>query len=153
MAIRKPDKRKGILILAALAIFACGLFPPWLYVFDATGAVVTGQFEDNAAEMMTPWRGGHSEWSAGYRLVFKPPRADDEVRFWFEQNKRGPDAFGHLAFQHTWPGGIRLDLSRLMVEWVCILALSGAAWGLVRLDKERVSEERQRPVTGPDRKD
>jgi hypothetical protein len=39
------------------------------------------------------------------------------------------------------PTGIKLDMTRLLVEWICILAVSGAAWGLVRLDKERKSGE------------
>lgn len=119
MALRKvfrpPDRRKTILIWTAVAIVVSGLFPPWLYTFDK------GSTSDTA--------GGHWDVSAGYACIFKPPPSGLEPLGANDEYLH----FNALA-------GAKLDMARLLVEWGCILALSGAAWGLVRLKKERLSE-------------
>jgi hypothetical protein len=125
MAIRKTyiksDPRRAILTLTALAIVVSGLFPPWIFVFDRTGT--------------SDSRGGHSEWSAGYKFIFRPPNPSDEFDFALKESDRF--AFGNSGSN----GGIKLDVARLMVGWVCILAASGAVWGLVRLNRESNSSE------------
>lgn len=63
---------------------------------------------------------GNSQWSAGYGLIFFPPEGNR-----FE--------------------GIKLDTARLFVEWVCILAASGAAWEVVRLNRKRDTETEHNP--------
>jgi hypothetical protein len=123
MALRKvfrpADRRKTILIWTALAIVISGLFPPWVYTFDK------GSTSDAA--------GGHWDVSAGYACIFKPPPAGLEP--FFRSDQYGPFAV---------PAGTKLDMARLVVEWGCILAVSGAAWGLVRLNREQASEGYQK---------
>jgi hypothetical protein len=125
-AIRKPspDARKAILRWTAFAIVLSGLFPPWLYIFDK------GNTSDTA--------GGHWEVSAGYASLIKPPTLDI-----YTAEDRNPLLNYFTLYKAR--AGLRLDTARLLVEWVCILAVSGAAWGLVRLDRERISEANQRP--------
>jgi hypothetical protein len=126
--MNKMANQKIILVLGLLAVALRGLFPPWLYTLDTTG---------------TPNHpGGHREVNAGYAPLFRPPKVirdamtDKELKS-FEMILRPPLEGG------GWndPTGIKLDMTRLLVEWICILAVSGAAWGLVRLDKERKSGE------------
>jgi len=40
---------------------------------------------------------------------------------------------GDLVFHHAAAGGIKMDVPRLLVEWACIISVSGAAWWSVRL--------------------
>lgn len=117
-----PDRRKTILIWAAVAIVVSGLFPPWLYIFDRSGT--------------SDQSGGHWEVSGGYACIFKPPDPDALLL----QLRLVDD---YKAFL-----GVKLDSARLLVEWSCILAASGAAWGLVRLNREQASMEKQRAESG-----
>jgi hypothetical protein len=114
---RKSDPRKAILKLTALAIVVSGLFPPWLYVFDTTGT------KDDA--------GGHWEVSAGYSSLFRPPNT-----LFLSMTDKELARLVEISRPYHAPVGTKLDVSRLLVEWVCLMALSGAAWGLVMLNKE-----------------
>jgi hypothetical protein len=68
--------------------------------------------------------GMRSEKSAGYHFILTPPPPE-----------------------HDFPAyGVKFDMGRLLVEWVCILAASGAAWGVVRLNRERISEATKNPT-------
>ena len=109
----KPDSRKGILQLAALAVVITCLFPPWLFTFERFST------SDSA--------GARSEQSAGYSLIFIPPKSDWVVqgRGWVEKES----------------SGIKLDMRRLFVEWVCILAMTGAAWSTAALARLRPSQD------------
>jgi hypothetical protein len=113
----KLDRRKAILVLAAAGIVVSGLFPPWLYTFDKAPS------RDVA--------GGHWEVSAGFRFFFDPPvyRYDDMLSGKYPVD----DYFMNYAAR----AGVKIDFWRLVVEWVCILAVSGAAWGVVRLGQEQ----------------
>src|SRR5258707_14798264 len=92
--------QKWIVIAAAVAIFASGLFPPWLATFDVTAS------HDST--------GRHSENDAGYHLVLTPPpRRDGASQF-----------------------GIKLDTSRLFLEWVCILSAGVTAWMIAAQPKK-----------------
>lgn len=93
-------RQKRIVAAVAVAIFASGLFPPWLATFDVTAS------HDST--------GKHSEMDAGYHLVITPPKPVNDQR----------------AF------GIKLDSSRLLLEWVCIMAAGVAAWVLVASPKK-----------------
>ena len=119
----KPDGRKVILVCAAVAMVVSGLFPPWLVTLDSTGT------RDDS--------GGHSEWSYGYALLLAPPSPDPVAEYLVQLFPHG---------RSTW--GIRLDIARLMVEWVCILAASGAAWGVACLNREQLSDAKQLPKDG-----
>ena len=57
--------------------------------------------------------GGHSEKSAGYYFIFTPPPPEN--------------------YYPTY--GVKLDMERLLLEWACVLAVSGAAWTLFGLKK------------------
>jgi hypothetical protein len=122
-----PDNRKTILFLAMLAIVLSGLFPPWLYTFDKSSTSDTA--------------GGHWEVSAGYALLFKPP--DVELK-----NEDNNAKFQDYVSNYNSRAGMKLDITRLFVEWVCILAVGGAAWGVVRFNRERISEANQKPQGG-----
>jgi hypothetical protein len=126
----KPDGRRAILKLTALAIVVSGLFPPWVFTFDKSG------YNDE--------QGWHSQRNAGYACIFTPPKphfvSNANGKVISTIGADGKDLFGDEFFAYF---GVKLDLSRLLVEWVCIVAVSGAAWGLVRL--EQVSEESKQP--------
>jgi hypothetical protein len=128
VAIRrlKSDSRRAILKWTALAIVVSGLFPPWLYTFDR------GSTSDIA--------GGHWEVSAGYGCLFSPPkyRVEDALE------GREPIAEYDFTYKHA-RAGVKLDMPRLLVEWVCILTLGGTAWGLVLLNREQVSYPGEKP--------
>lgn len=121
-----PDTRKTILFWTALAIVISGLFPPWLYTFDKLAA------SDSA--------GYQSERSAGYAFIFNPPvphfAGVGSGGLLSPANIANPKPETDFAYF-----GIRLDIARLLVEWVCILATSGAAWGVAWLNRERLREE------------
>jgi hypothetical protein len=57
--------------------------------------------------------GMRSEKSAGYHCIFTPPPPEIE------------------SPTH----GVRLDVERLLVEWVCIVAACGAAWAVFPSNK------------------
>jgi hypothetical protein len=122
----KPDRRKGILILAAVGITVSVLFPPWLYIFNKSST------RDDA--------GGHWEVSAGYACIFKPPDAD--------VYKSNDEVLASHWLSYKAQAGVKLDVPRLLVEWACILALSGIAWAFVRLGRERPSEAGQKAEGG-----
>jgi len=124
----KPDRRKAILALAAAGIVVSGLFPPWLYTFDKAPS------RDAA--------GGHWEVSAGFRFFFDPPgcRLDEAV-----QNKSLGD---YVDTYKAW-AGVKLDFGRLLVEWTCVLAVAGAAWGIVRLGQEHRLQSLATPGSKP----
>jgi hypothetical protein len=130
---RKPtDTRKTILACTAIAIVATGLFPPWLYTFDK------GSTTDTA--------GWHSERSAGYAPIFAPPENDFAANGFGVVSPMGvkhDGSYGGFAYS-----GVRLDVVRLLVEWVCILAVSGAAWGLLTITREKGWEANQQPGGG-----
>jgi hypothetical protein len=106
-----PDNRKTILFLAMLAIVLSGLFPPWLYTYDRSSS--------------SDRTGGHWEVSAGYASIFKPPNGDTTSTI---------HDYGALA-------GVKLDVTRLLVEWVCILAVGGTAWGVAWLNRAANQKE------------
>ena len=108
----KPDRRKTILLWATMAIAVTALFPPWLYTFNRSSTA------DDA--------GGRWEVSAGYACIFRPPTAD------LTRLDGSEEVFNYISQFRALPG-VRLDTARLFAEWTCILAVSGAAWGLVRL--------------------
>jgi hypothetical protein len=121
---RKPDRRKSVLVGAAVAVIMSVLFPPWIYTFD---------------RLSTSDRpGGHCEVSAGYAPLFKPPNADFGTT-----NVTIPDYYQRFYNDFD---GLKLDLSRLLVEWVGILAVSGVAWGLAQLNRQRPADA----VAGPE---
>jgi hypothetical protein len=120
------EPRKAILGLTALAIVLTGLFPPWLYTFD------------KLANHEEP--GWHSERSAGYFWIFKPPEPNFNRRAGGANDFVEPDATGLLL-----PGfypyfGVKLDTTRLLVEWACILAVAGAAWGIALSNRPFIPE-------------
>jgi hypothetical protein len=117
-----PNTRKTILFWTALALVLSGLFPPWLYTFDKSSTSDTA--------------GGHWEVSAGYALLFKPP--DVELK-----NEGNNAKFRDYVSNYNSRAGMKLDITRLFVEWVCILAVGGVAWGVARLNREPVSEANQ----------
>ena len=57
--------------------------------------------------------GMRSQTDAGYFFILAPPRPLDR----------------HQAY------GVKLDTGRLLIEWACILAISGAAWVIFRTQK------------------
>lgn len=121
-----PDTRKTILFWTALAIVLSGLFPPWLYTFNKLAA--------------SDSEGYHSERSAGYAFIFNPPVPHFDGMGsggqFLPTNIANPKPEIDFAYF-----GIKLDIARLLVEWVCILAVSGAAWGVARLKREQLREE------------
>jgi hypothetical protein len=114
------DGRKRVLIWAAVAIVASGLFPPWLYVFDKSGP------NDRVC--------GHWEVSAGFACIFSPPSAD----YMRASEHDALSEYYEIYFKA--PAGLKLDLSRLLVEWACILAVTGAGWGLAQLNRKQPSQ-------------
>ena len=119
-----PNTRKTILFWTALAIVLSGLFPQWLYTFNKLAS------SDSV--------GYYSERSAGYAFIFNPPEphiVGAQSGGLFQMDKP-PYNEQDLAFF-----GIKLDLVRLLVEWVCILAVSGAAWGVVWLNRAANQKE------------
>ena len=116
----KPDRRKSVLVGAAVAVTLSVLLPPWLYVFDRSAT------SDRA--------GGHWEVSAGYAPIFRPPQAGDLA----SRDDR--------YFEYRASAGVRLDMARLVTEWVCVLAVSGAAWGLAQLNRQWPADT----VAGPE---
>jgi hypothetical protein len=126
----KPDKRKPILICTALGIVVTCLFPPWLYTFDQSGT------HDKA--------GYRYERSAGYKFILRDPYhlADELLTNW--STNTPSDQMEHDV-DRTLYSGVRLDTARLLVEWVCILTASGAAWGVVRLNKGQDSAQNPLP--------
>lgn len=96
-------------------------------VWAAVGIVVCGLFPpwlytyDKSGP--TDWNCGHWEVSAGYAPILKPPEGGEPKH----------------DFYNALPG-VKLDVTRLLVEWVCILAVSGAAWGVVRLNREPITQ-------------
>lgn len=68
-----------------------------------------------ALGLYPPWRDkGPSDYSLGYALIFQPPRPDS-----------------------------RIDLARLSVEWLCVVALIGSL--AVALRQKRAPEEAPKP--------
>ena len=74
-----------------------------------------------SATFFPPWlythdqngsNGGHTHTPAGYYCLFSPPRPTSE----------------------SVTDGVSLDMSRLMLEWVCILAVTGAAWFFLNVE-------------------
>jgi len=82
---------------------------------------------------MTGGAGFRSEKDAGYYFILNPP----------------PPEYNPSTSHFSKEGyGVKLDAQRLLVEWVCILAVGGAAWGVARLNRERISEANQKPQGG-----
>ena len=67
--------------------------------------------------------GGRSENSAGYFFIFTPPPPEN--------------------YYPTY--GVKLDMERLLVEWACILVVSGAAWTIFGTQKPPLAHA---PTTG-----
>src|SRR6266436_4996606 len=64
--------------------------------------------------------GARSQCDLGYHPIFRPPKP------------RG----------HGWPAGIKLDTTRLLIEWVCIAAAGCAAWVMThRTPEKRVDDD------------
>ena len=62
--------------------------------------------------------GSRSERSAGYNFIFAPP----------------PPRSGSVCY------GVRLDVTTLLVEWLCVGALTGVAWLVVGTAKRPESK-------------
>ena len=101
-----------ILILAAAAIVISCLFPPWMFTFHR---LATG--EDS---------GWQSERSAGYSLIFWPPNPNFSANGGSDVVEVRDSNLMRVVFLASF--GIRLDTSRLIVEWFCILVVAGSAW-------------------------
>ncbi len=67
--------------------------------------------------------GGHSERNAGYHFIFTPP----------------PPREGEIQY------GIKLDMPRVLIEWACIAAISGAALFLLGSVKAQQPDEKPQP--------
>jgi hypothetical protein len=131
---RKSDIRKAILFWATVGIVVSGLFPPWLYTFNRSAA------GDDF--------GWHSERSAGYAFIFKPPEPHLGADASGQIMSLPPDPkLGEYLFAYC---GIKLDLVRLLVEWVCILAVCGAIWLRESLSDEKIqrTEDSSVPLSG-----
>jgi len=84
------SKQLKIVIASAAIFIAMGLYPPWIYTFDA--------------------RSIHSENPAGYGLIVDPPKPEKvKPRF-----------------------GVRLDISRLLVQWIVLVAATAGTVLLVK---------------------
>lgn len=100
--------RKTIVALGAIAFVLAGLFPPWLRTLDVESV--------------------HLLRNAGYAFIASPPTPGND---------------GYKVLQPELPGrlsplgGIRLDTSRLLVEWCCILVMAGAAWFVCGVSKPK----------------
>ena len=96
--------RKTIVILAVCTFVGAGLFPPWLYTVEFTGT--------------------HTRTDAGFAFILKPPSPQQISQQDFIL--RPTLAERNPALVH----GIQLDISKLLIEWACIIAIGGAAWFL-----------------------
>lgn len=56
-------RHRKVIIFSVLALVLSGLFPPWIYTFNAPGARST-------------------EYPAGYHLIFDPPPSQREKDKW-----------------------------------------------------------------------
>jgi hypothetical protein len=78
-----------------------------------------------ACGLCPPWvcvykvEGAYLEKDGGYGLIFAPPSPDSHV-------DKLP---GWQGTGSTW--STKIDMSRLVVEWVCVCALTGLAWFFV----------------------
>ena len=106
-----PDTRKTILFWTTLAIVVCGLFPPWLYTFYRTGT--------------SDVPGMRSEKDAGCHFILTPPSIKSDPLYW-QYSSTEREALG-----------VKLDGERLLIEWVCILAVGGGVWARFRIDEEK----------------
>ena len=125
--IGKLDMRQRILIFTAAAIVISSLFPPWMFTFHRLAR------SENA--------GWQSERSAGYSLIFLPPNptfvANGGTERVTDMGRVFKDEQIHASFD------VRLDTSRLMVEWICILVAGGTAWVCTR--PNRLAEAASQP--------
>ena len=93
-----------VMWLGILVFVLMGLFPPWLYTYNATiRSPVYGSFLTGSQKI------------AGYYFLFAPPDPAGES--------------GH---------GISLDITRLFVQWVIVIALTG---GLIYTIKDKPKEK------------
>lgn len=107
VAAQKPVMltKQIVLIFSVVAFLACGICPPWVYVFHVDGAA-------------------HIEMDAGYALIFSPPSPESHV-------DRLPTELRSSAYALS----PKVAMSRLGVEWVCVCALTGVAWFFVPKSK------------------
>ena len=93
-------------ITIALTLFGLvimGLYPPWLYRLDISSAGRSRpSFLRELDISSDSSRGVHYERSAGYHLIFAPPKPED-MR-----------------------GGVRIDTTRLFIQMAALLAIVGA---------------------------
>lgn len=91
-------KQLGIVIASAVVFIAMGLYPPWTYTVDYAESSSIGGGSSRSSEV-------HSKKPAGYALIVAPPTPEQEgARF-----------------------GVRLDISRLVVQWIVLAAATGGA--------------------------
>ena len=85
------SKQLKILILSIALFIVIGLYPPWIYTFNAKSI--------------------HSEKPAEYALIIEPPEPED---------------YNNVRY------GVRMDISRLVVQWLILCAATTGAMLLTR---------------------
>ncbi len=101
----KVKPKQNRILWAGMGVMALmSLFPPWVQTFNYSGP---DQWEREVR--------ASSERSVGYSVIFIPPYPEPP-------NKEMKDFYWNEGIE---PYGVRLDISRLLIQWFAVTMLTG----------------------------